>query len=908
MKKVFNATIASFLVTSWLSSSSPNGYAAVAEAAVNKEEVSKRTTARKVSDNNSLRHNIQRGLEEDVGCRSIVDVVCSSPDHVVLCAALEQTGLDDALSENGTVWTLFAPTDEAFKEAFANNDIRDTLDADTIKFLMYEGSAITFDELVCSDKIESYSGKDSRTKCRSKGAEKYQTGAGNIATDTMPMITASVESPDILCSGSILVLDGVLLPKAAPSDKQYQWDEDLEFGEVIDDTATGVSSDSMICGNPRLQPKNDPWKACDAIVFASRKTTGPAPPTSWGKDNCERSRNKALAVYDLTIIGGGIGSAYLANRLRFEKVSVGTVALFEKGENIGGRLQSGFQDGALGLPVRPLLDANNVGPPEYGGMRVSPIYPLIFGEVIKLWESVYKDQYPESKCDLEFCSVMENRVNCCKGLLVPMDVGNVHYHSTRTDLGEYLNNSSLTAENALYSPESGAKYSADIVKNYEEYSPYGQCILLIAGMEKYITENPDYEAPNAIEGFAEICSPSKCGFLEGMCGLCGLFPEGKEALAAKSCTGYDVDPTAESMKSLIAFGSEVVNLANNVYLYIFSIGYQRFAQSLLDGTAYEGSDGYSTVAVSPQFQKKLVAVGVGPGDFDAAVDRARVLAQRQVDRFMHGDENVENDDDGSTGPIQLKFDDGSVTSSHLSYLSMLPYDTVGNPYYDHVNTIAGLEPWHDAVAQIIVPNEAIKWSLYWNDFSLARELNMTACVELKNSSAYDGSCDRLILDGPRGDAPGIESQLVRQVWFYDYKTILLYTVGNLNSPTESDFIAIENYGMSTAVEKVIVELQAAVDDLNITIPMPDWSRAKQWPMGSLCLNWNVTMDGPKFSEAFRRPFGDQVNVWYGNSEMNADESLHGWAEGALSMANTSFPEIQVEFKKAITADFINTLD
>ena len=650
---------------------------------------------------------------------------------MVLCAALEQTGLDDALSENGTVWTLFAPTDEAIREAFANNDIRDTLDADTIKFLMYEGSAITFDELVCTDKIESYSGKDSRTKCRSKGAEKYQTGAGNIATDTMPMITASVDSPDILCSGSILVLDGVLLPKAAPLDKQYQWDEDLEFGDVSDDTATGVSSDSMICGNPRPQPKNDPWKACDAIVFASRKTTGPAPPTSWGTDNCVRSRNKALAVYDLAIIGGGIGSAYLANRLRFEKVVVETVALFEKGQNIGGRLQSGFQDGALGLPVRPLLDANNVGPPEYGGMRVSPIYPLIFGEVMKLWESVYKDQYPESKCDHKFCSFMENRVNCCKGLLVPMDVGNVHYHSTRTDLGESLHNSSLTAENALYSPESGAKYSADIVKNYEEYAPYGQCILLIAGMEEYITENPDYEAPNAIEGFAEICSPSKCGFLEGMCGLCGLFPEGKEAMAAKSCSGYDNDPTVESMESLIEFGSEVVNLANDIYLYIFSIGYQRFAQSLLDGTAYEGSDGYSTLAVSPQFQKKLVAVRVGPGDFDAAVDCARVLAQRQVDRYMHGDENVENDDDGSTGPIQLKFDDGSVTSSHLSYLSMLPYDTVGNPYYDNVNTIAGLEPWYGRW-------KILHFDTYVYDFTqnnCSMQLTISICTQRNSSSS-----------------------------------------------------------------------------------------------------------------------------------------------------------------------------
>merc|ERR1711865_615581 len=134
----------------------------------------------------------------------------------------------------------------------------------------------------------------------------------------------------------------------------------------------------------------------------------------------------------------------------------------------------------------------------------------------------------------------------------------------------------------------------------------------------------------------------------------------------------------------------------------------------------------------------------GPGDFDAAVDRARVLAQRQVDRYMHGDENVENDDDGSTGPIQLKFDDGSVTSSHLSYLSMLPYDTVGNPYYDNENAIAGLEPWYDPVVDIVVPSEAIKWSFYWNDFSLARELNLTACVAIEDGSAVGGPCDRLI--------------------------------------------------------------------------------------------------------------------------------------------------------------------
>merc|ERR1719162_2287797 len=77
---------------------------------------------------------------------------------------------------------------------------------------MYKGAAYTLDDLVCTKVIESYlKGQFSRTKCRSKGAEKYQTGTGNIATDTMPMITGSVDG---LCTGSsIIVLDGVLLSK-----------------------------------------------------------------------------------------------------------------------------------------------------------------------------------------------------------------------------------------------------------------------------------------------------------------------------------------------------------------------------------------------------------------------------------------------------------------------------------------------------------------------------------------------------------------------------------------------------------------------------------------------------------------------------------------------------------------------
>ena len=57
------------------------------------------------------------------------------------------------------------------------------------------------------------------------------------------------------------------------------------------------------------------------------------------------------------------------------------------------------------------------------------------------------------------------------------------------------------------------------------------------------------------------------------------------------------------------------------------------------------------------------------------------------------------------------------------------------------------------------------------------------------------------------------------------------------------------------------------------------------------INWKIGSDFDAFSDSFRRPFGEEVNVWYGNSEMAKDGALHGWAEGALAMANVSLPEI-----------------
>lgn len=216
----------------------------------------------------------------------------------------------------------------------------------------------------------------------------------------------------------------------------------------------------------------------------------------------------------------------------------------------------------------------------------------------------------------------------------------------------------------------------------------------------------------------------------------------------------------------------------------------------MEGTEATGDD-YVTLAIAPHFNKKLVAVGVGPGDFDEAgklystaylsafvhvlflstvslttiyflhiylisVDRARVLAQRQVDTLNNV---TAKDDDGPTSPIQLRYSDGSMVVSHIAYLSMLPFDAVGNPNYES-KAIEGLEPWYEPMDQMTVPNEAFKAIVEWSNYSLSDHLGYSPCLNITNGSAGGGQCDRIILDGDRyyngTAAEKKSSQLVRQ--------------------------------------------------------------------------------------------------------------------------------------------------
>lgn len=406
----------------------------------------------------------------------------------------------------------------------------------------------------------------------------------------------------------------------------------------------------------------------------------------------------------------------------------------------------------------------------------------------------------------------------------------------------------------------------------------------------------------ASEVFDMICKEPECNKIKGMCGLCGLFPK-DPAAAVVSCSGYNLDPKTYSVSAILSLADEVLNIKNNQFFYLYTVGYQRLAQSILSGTEVDDDDsGYQDIAVAPHFGKQLVAIGVGPGNFDEANKRAHKLAQMQVERFRYN-KAVEYDvkELGPLEPIQFKFSDGSMTNSHMAYLTMLPRDSVGtNP---DAPAIKGFGPWFDEVNDNVVNNLAFKAVIEWDDFSLAEELGMIPCVQIKNATSVSGKCDRIILDGDP------KTQVVRQAWPWDYKQILLYTAGDQHSPGGNSINTAQEYGMERLLKKSIEELRDAVKGIKskttgkqIEIPDPTWFRGKMWPNGSLLVFWPPNTDSDRFSEAFRRPFGEKVNIWYGNSELDQDGSNHGWAEGALSMVDTSLSEIEPKLEQYVKMD------
>ena len=83
-------------------------------------------------------------------------------------------------------------------------------------------------------------------------------------------------------------------------------------------------------------------------------------PSAWQKRVQPDVEGKAPQFdFDLAVVGGGVGGAYLVSRLHEEFVikrgqAMPKVALFERSDKVGGRLMSGYGAGALNLGVGPM--------------------------------------------------------------------------------------------------------------------------------------------------------------------------------------------------------------------------------------------------------------------------------------------------------------------------------------------------------------------------------------------------------------------------------------------------------------------------------------------------------------------------------------------------------------------------
>ena len=135
--------------------------------------------------------------------------------------------------------------------------------------------------------------------------------------------------------------------------------------------------------------------------------------------------------FDLAIVGGGVGGAYLVSRLHEEFVlkrglPMPKVALFERSDKMGGRLMSGYGAGALNLGVGPMSKATEErGPlpmPEYGGMRVDP---HLYSHVVNRIAYYGRLRFGPGTCPIPGCDFFDTSEtrNCCPDMLKKMPLG-----------------------------------------------------------------------------------------------------------------------------------------------------------------------------------------------------------------------------------------------------------------------------------------------------------------------------------------------------------------------------------------------------------------------------------------------------------------------------------------------------
>lgn len=143
-------------------------------------------------------------------CQSIQEVVCDMDDLSAICSYLDDESILTLSTSSDNLWTLFAPTDEAFEYI---EDYLGPLEPeavmDVLKYQTIEGEELFSDDLVCESDLIMGNGKSSFTTCSRFSGDVYQKGPGNRSPRT-PRI---IESDKTACNGVVHVVNYVILPE-----------------------------------------------------------------------------------------------------------------------------------------------------------------------------------------------------------------------------------------------------------------------------------------------------------------------------------------------------------------------------------------------------------------------------------------------------------------------------------------------------------------------------------------------------------------------------------------------------------------------------------------------------------------------------------------------------------------------
>ena len=460
-----------------------------------------------------------------------------------------------------------------------------------------------------------------------------------------------------------------------------------------------------------------------------------------------------------------------------------------------------------------------------------------------------------------------------------MEVGNIRYGAdpaprSQEELGPLLGNSSvsnLSVPSELYSVElinnngdfrSQQKNVSEAIANGIG-SPFDKCLQLVYIAVEQVKENPSLESGTWKEVIDKACDSTDPGVQE----LCAQFPGDSKYNAPTSCAGYDNFPGLTAPYAAISgLVNEVTNAKLGTHLYMIKMGLQRFLQGLL----YVNG----TVPISPLFGKELVSVEVN-GTSPVADARSQV-SSINVDTLMEGSGTASSANSiNSAGALTLKFSDGSSVKAKNAFLTLLPYD---------LPRIGGFEPWEETLQNNMSPSMAVKLVMGWEDAAEAP----AARLGLK-SCAGDGTCQRVILDGPAD-----ENWLVRQVWMWSNDTVMVYNVAG--DPTKQGPTAANNMitlgteeGMDVLVKTTMEQINK-VANLEKPIAMPTWARIKPWPAGSITA-WNNATQGKNIASYIERPLGASIPVFYGNSEAAPNSDEHGWIQGGWNMVEDNLPAL-----------------